>query len=88
MPGLWQHRFLNSEAKKAVMVVPIFAPRMYGKALFKFTFPIATTGTASEVVTELDCTAPVNIVPQENALKVLLKTKDSYWFLFESINNW
>ena len=41
------------EAMTAVMVVPMFAPMIKGKALLKVTFLLATSGTTKEVVTRV-----------------------------------
>ena len=60
--------FFKIAASNAVIVVPIFAPIINGKASFIFILPVATTGIRSEVVTELDCMAAVKSTPQENDL--------------------
>lgn len=60
--------FLNIAASNAVIVVPIFAPKMNGNACFILILPVATTGTIREVVTELDCNAMVTMVPKKNDL--------------------
>ena len=51
-------------AMKAVMVVPIFDPRIKGMILFSCILPVAAKGTTTEVVTELDWMAAVNNVPK------------------------
>ena len=43
-----------SEAKKAVIVVPMFAPRVIGKARSRLSRPAPASGISSEVVIELD----------------------------------
>ena len=45
---------ISNAAKIEVVVVPILAPIMKGKAWFGLTFWVATSGTTSDVVTELD----------------------------------
>lgn len=64
---------LKIAANSAVIVVPILAPIMKGKTDDKGTFLVATSGTESDVVIELDCKAPVIRRPHENDLKGLLK---------------
>ena len=44
----------ETAANIAVMVVPKLAPNIKGKEPFKETFLVATNGTTSGVVTELD----------------------------------
>lgn len=63
---------LKIAANSAVMVVPILAPIINGNTDESETFLVATSGTESEVVIELDCKAPVNSNPHEKDLKGLL----------------
>lgn len=58
-------------AIKAVMVVPIFAPRIKGAACLKRTIFFATKGTTREVVTVLERITAVRLKPQK---------KDINWF--------
>ena len=64
---------LKMAAISAVIVVPIFAPMIKGNTESSDTFLVATRGTDSEVVIELDCRAPVKSNPHENDLYGLLK---------------
>src|SRR5271170_3930880 len=64
---------LNKAAMKAVMVVPILAPRMKGNTDFLFTIFLATRGTTREVVTVLDRIAAVVSTPQTNDFNGLRK---------------
>ena len=63
---------LKIAASKAVMVVPMLAPIIKGNTEESETFLVATSGTESDVVMELDCKAPVNSNPHEKDLKGLL----------------
>ena len=51
-------------AMKAVMVVPMFAPRINGTTPWSFTTFFATSGTTSDVVTVLERIAAVSNSPQ------------------------
>ena len=64
---------LKVAAINAVMVVPIFAPKINGTADFNFTTFFATSGTTKEVVTVLDRMAAVVSNPQVNDFNVFLK---------------
>ncbi len=59
----------SAAAIKAVMVVPILAPKMNGAALRNVVTFLATSGTTKDVVMVLDRMAAVNTVPQANDLK-------------------
>jgi len=69
--------FLKIAAIKAVIVVPIFAPKINGNASLALMRPIATTGTNKEVVTELDCIDAVSNTPHKNDLNLFLKINSS-----------
>ena len=43
-----------------MIVVPVFAPRMNWNARLIFTLLVATSGTISEVVRELDCASEIS----------------------------
>ena len=60
-------------AMNAVIVVPTLAPIIKGAACFRFTILLATIGTTTEVVIELERIAAVVINPHENDLIGLLK---------------
>ena len=60
----------------AVIVVPILAPRVYGKICSNVNKPAPDIGTISEVVIELLCTIIVKIIPTVNALSDVL---NKYW---------
>lgn len=64
---------LKVAAINAVMVVPIFAPKINGTADFSLTTFFATKGTTNEVVTVLDLMAAVVSNPQVNDFSVFLK---------------
>ena len=64
-------------ASRAVVVVPMFAPRMNGKTRFTSKKPIAARGTTIEVLAELDCTRIVTRSP---------RTKVSTGFLPRSLS--
>ena len=64
---------LNIAAIKAVMVVPIFAPSIKGKADFNRTTFLATKGTTNDVVTVLDRIAAVVNNPQAKDFSEFLK---------------
>ena len=64
---------LKRAAMNAVMVVPIFAPRIKGKAEFILTIFFATNGTTSEVVIVLDRMAAVVNNPHPKDFSGLLK---------------
>ena len=51
------------EARIAVVVVPILAPIVMGKAISRVKIPLPINGTSKEVVTELLCTMTVNRNP-------------------------
>lgn len=57
-----------SAANKAVMVVPRLAPRINGSTRRTDKLPVATSGTVSDVVTELDWIAAVITIPHPNDL--------------------
>src|SRR5690606_19230894 len=61
-------------AMKAVMVVPMFAPRINGTTSRNETTFFAAIGTTSEVVTVLDRIAAVVTSPQKNDLNGLTNT--------------
>lgn len=65
----------NRAAMKAVMVVPMLAPKIKGAALRKETIRCATIGTTTEVVIVLDRMAAVVTVPQKNDFQSFLKKK-------------
>ena len=54
---------LTSEARMAVKVVPMLAPRVRGSICSTVITPRPTRGVKVEVVTEEDCTAMVRAVP-------------------------
>lgn len=62
-------------AIKAVMVVPMFAPKIKGAAFFMETIRFATRGTTTEVVIVEDRMAAVVVTPQKNALSLFLKNR-------------
>src|SRR5690606_10684874 len=64
----------DSAAIKAVMVVPIFAPRINGTTFRNETIFFAAIGTTRDVVTVLDRIAAVVISPQKNDFDGLVKT--------------
>lgn len=64
---------LKTAAIKAVIVVPILAPRINGAASFKVTIFFATKGTTREVVMVLDRIVAVMISPHPKDFKRLLK---------------
>ncbi len=66
---------LNSAAINAVMVVPMFAPKINGAAFRNDTMRWATMGTTTEVVMVLERMAAVVIVPQKNDFHPFLKKK-------------
>lgn len=66
---------LKKAAIKAVMVVPMLAPRMNGAALRSETIRCATIGTTTEVVIVLERIAAVVIVPQKKDFQAFLKKK-------------
>lgn len=74
--------FVAKEAKKAVIVVPIFAPRSYGKIFLRLNTPVAARGTTRDVVIELLWIMAVNSMPKISALAVVLKI---YWSKNSSI---
>ena len=59
------------DAKIAVVVVPILAPMVIGKAASIVRIPAATRGTINEVVTELLWTTIVKKSPAKNPNKAL-----------------
>ena len=59
----------------AVMVVPTLAPMIKGAACLRFTILLATIGTTTDVVIELDLIAAVVSNPHEKDLNGLLKKK-------------
>jgi hypothetical protein len=63
----------NVAAIKAVIVVPMLAPKIKGAAFFNETMRCATKGTANEVVMVEDRMAAVVVTPQKNAFQFLLK---------------
>ena len=65
----------NVAAIKAVMVVPILAPKMNGAALRNETIFCATIGTTTEVVMVLERMAAVVVIPQKNDFQEFLKKK-------------
>lgn len=65
----------ETAAKIAVKVVPIFAPKIKGKAFLRDTLRVPTKETVTEVVRELDCKAAVSQMPQFNALSGVPNTK-------------
>ncbi len=66
---------LKKAAIKAVIVVPMLAPRIKGAALRSDTIRWATIGTTTEVVIVLDRIAAVVIVPQKKDFQAFLKKK-------------
>src|SRR5258707_381236 len=64
---------LNVLARKAVMVVPMFAPKINAPACLSLITFLATNGTTSEVVTVLDLMAAVVSSPQPKDLNGFLK---------------
>lgn len=66
---------LNVLAKKAVIVVPMLAPKINAPACLSLITFFATNGTTKEVVTVLDLIAAVVSRPQPNDLKGFLKKK-------------
>jgi hypothetical protein len=44
---------VENDASKAVIVVPMFAPSVYGKIYLVDRTPVPASGTTSEVVAEL-----------------------------------
>lgn len=65
---------LNVLAMKAVIVVPIFAPKINAAACLSFMVFFATRGTTNEVVTVLDRMAAVVRIPQPKDLYGFLNT--------------
>ena len=64
---------LNIAAINAVIVVPMFAPKIKGRADRNLTTFFATKGTTSEVVMVLDRIAAVVSNPQPNDFNEFLK---------------
>ena len=64
---------LNIAAIKAVIVVPMFAPKIKGKADLSFTTFLATKGTTNEVVIVLDRIAAVVSRPHAKDFNEFLK---------------
>ena len=62
-------------AMKAVMVVPMLAPKMKGAAFLIDTIFFATNGTTTDVVMVEDRMAAVVVTPQKNAFNRFLKNK-------------
>ena len=60
---------LFNAAMSAVIVVPIFAPTIYGNNFSREILPVAPSGTIIEVEIELDCMPEVKIVPSPNEFK-------------------
>lgn len=66
---------LKNAAMNAVMVVPMFAPKMNGAALRSETIRWATMGTTTEMVIVLERIAAVVTVPQKKDFHAFLKKK-------------
>src|SRR5688572_5339860 len=64
---------LSRAAMNAVMVVPMFAPRIKGAAFFNDTIFCATMGTTTEMVIVLERIAAVVTAPQKNDFHAFLK---------------
>ena len=64
---------LKKAAINAVMVVPMFAPKMNGAALRNGTMRCATMGTTTDVVMVLERIAAVVMVPQKKDFHAFLK---------------
>lgn len=64
---------LKNAAINAVMVVPVFAPKMNGAALRNDTMRCATIGTTTDVVMVLERMAAVVMVPQKKDFHAFLK---------------
>ena len=69
-------------ASTAVIVVPILAPRVYGKTCSIVRTPAATSGISIDVVIELDCTSAVKNVPKAMLMRAFL---NRYRFSIRSI---
>ena len=65
----------NNAAINAVIVVPIFAPRIKGAAFFNDTIFCATMGTTTEMVIVLERIAAVVTIPQKKDFHAFLKKK-------------
>ena len=75
----------RNAAINAVMVVPIFAPKMKGAACFSLTIFCATIGTTTEVVMVLERMAAVVSKPHDKGFQLTLKketTEDFGRFCF------
>ena len=64
---------VDSAAKIAVMVVPTFAPSIYGKTCSSLRISAAISGITRDVVTELLCTNTVKISPNSKLLSMVRK---------------
>ena len=64
---------LSNAAMKAVMVVPMFAPKINGAAFRSDIIFCATIGTTTEIVMVLDRIAAVVTIPQKNDFQAFLK---------------
>ena len=62
-------------AIKAVIVVPMFAPKMKGAAFLRETTRLATNGTTADVVMVEDRIAAVVVTPKKNAFNRFLKNR-------------
>ena len=60
-------------AKRAVIVVPIFAPRVNGNICLRVNTPAPAKGTTREVVMDELWTIIVMIIPKPNAFRAVLK---------------
>ena len=60
-------------AKRAVIVVPIFAPRVNGNICLRVKTPAPAKGTTREVVMDELWTIIVMIIPKPNAFRAVLK---------------
>src|SRR5688572_4372599 len=63
----------NNAAINAVIVVPMFAPKINGAAFLSDTIFCATMGTTTEMVIVLDRMAAVVRMPQKNDFQAFLK---------------
>ncbi len=83
IPIILKSRWLNAAtraetvpviaAKRAVTVVPIFAPRVNGKIWRSVKTPAPASGTTSDVVIDELWTIIVMIIPNAIALRAVLK---------------
>ena len=65
---------VENDARRAVTVVPVFAPRVYGYICCNVRIPAPARGIIRDVLIELLCTNAVTTVPSNNERKYVRKT--------------